>query len=60
MTRHPNRFTMLALSALLAAAHTAQAADAASGTDALPAPGPAHCKDRGSNSNHWSAATVVT
>jgi len=41
MTRHPNRFTMLALSALLAAANTAHAAGAASATDALPAPGPA-------------------
>ena len=41
MTRHPNRFTMVALSALLAAANSAHAADAASGTDALPAPGPA-------------------
>jgi zinc protease len=41
MIRHPNRFTMVALSALLAAANSAHAADAASGTDALPAPGPA-------------------
>jgi zinc protease len=43
MIRHPNRFAIMALCALLAstAASTAPATDAASTTDALPTPGPA-------------------